>query len=246
MSSRASAVICAALIASSLLGGCTGLPAAMSTPSKTSPSSPSGGLTRTLVPVPTYDLSWRNPHYPLQSGAVAAMACVDAVDYTAFTKQVLASGGTIFRGVASVVPTDSMLVESAPVTRVRLSQVQILAGPRLDLREGWIRGGPTSEGTPGPQWQNGSLWAPDGQVIGVALPRADKPPAALQLTITPVVGDLMIISDAGCWWDQATPKFEWYGPLEELPGARTIETEGYTIAAIKLQAFLDAVNKASR
>lgn len=101
-----------------------------------------------------------------------------------------------------------------------LSSVHTVSGPPVqEGSTGWLdstRGPAGSE----PGADQGPLWGADGRLLAIVMP-AGQPGFTIgrPLRVTPVVGDQVLLSGAGCWVVSGVDPHPYSGPLSQLPGS---------------------------
>ena len=184
-----------------------------------------------------------NRHYPVIEGAVPLSWTPCPVYETPrqLVEHVVAHRGSIL--LATVTVDESSRSADGQSTLARLSDVTTLAGPgpSADFSV-WMSGHSSRElQIPADDRRDWSMWAPDGRVIAAVLPADPADAMALpRLRLTPVDGNLLITSEAGCWKDRTTTRYEYSGPLMELTNSQTIAWAGPWIAATSLPDFIAA------
>ena len=122
-----------------------------------------------------------------------------------------------------------------------------IAGKAVDLRTGWVAGGTGPDGTVRlTRGSEGALWAPDGTAVVVADPAQalTGDPSHVELRLAPVVGDDVVLSNAGCWNDSTLHTGPFTGGLAEVPGTQTADAVRPSLQALPYASFVTVAKQA--
>jgi hypothetical protein len=104
--------------------------------------------------------------------------------------------------------------------QMELKSVRTLSGPPIsDDTTGWLD---STRGPAGPEpgADQGPLWGVDGQLLAIVDPPSEPGfTSGRVIRVTPVVGDQVLFSGAGCWVLSGVDPHPYSGPLSELPGS---------------------------
>ncbi|MFF4830024.1 hypothetical protein ACFY20_45775 [Streptomyces sp. NPDC001312] len=105
---------------------------------------------------------------------------------------------------------------------MRLTDVKTLSGPEIRSESTvWLRSDAGPDGGPVPGTPTGSLWARDGNLLGIIAPEPDPGgPEGPVMRVAPVVDGQVVLSTAGCWLEDR-PTHAFPGPLAEIPGSNS-------------------------
>lgn len=118
----------------------------------------------------------------------------------------------------------------------------LIAGKNPSTTTGWIPGGKGADGKYVPlRGPDGSLWGRDGSAVLVINPfdtlqgNLDK----IAVHITPVVGDKVVLSNAGCWGFDELASVPFSGRLSEVPGSETADSMRGAMGASSYADFVE-------
>ncbi|MER7277096.1 hypothetical protein ABT369_21885 [Dactylosporangium sp. NPDC000244] len=184
-----------------------------------------------------------NPTATTSDTVYAASACV-SLTLPALIHQVRTAGASLILAHGTLTgrrgddPTGP-----AGLAEMTIDHVETLAGPVVaEHATGWVPTDVGPSGIPIPSNATGSLWAPDGALIGVywpTLPHASK--LGPYLRIAPVVDQQVILTSAGCWLIDGVETRPFTGPLAEVPGSNSFARSAqYGFRALPLDAVRQA------
>lgn len=131
-------------------------------------------------------------------------------------------------------------------SELKITDPKVVAGHGPDITSGWVLGGKRADGTPeltrGPV---GSLWGPDGTAVLVIDPAHTLAgnPGKVELHITPVVGNDIVFTNAGCWGFQELRTTAFSGDLSEVPGSETADAMHGNMSATPYADFASLAQK---
>ena len=131
-------------------------------------------------------------------------------------------------------------------SELKITDPKVVAGHDPHVTTGWVLGGKNADGTSRPtRGPIGSLWGPDGAAVLVIDPAhtLDNNPDKVGLNITPVVGDDIILTSAGCWVFPELRTTPFSGHLSEVPGSETADAMRGAMAASRYSDFASLADK---